>query len=45
MEANQTTIEIEPSKALSSEPIKLPDDDAQSSKPVGGVKTFNNIIT
>ena len=45
MEDNQTTIEIEPTKALTSEPIKFPDDDAQNSKPVGGIKTINNIIT
>ena len=45
MEDNQTTIEIEPTKALTSEPIKFPDDDALNSKPVGGIETINNIIT
>ena len=45
MEDKQTTMEIEPTKALTSEPIKFPDDDAQNSKPVGGIKTINNIIT
>ena len=32
-------------KKETSESIELPDDDAQNSKPVGGVKTINNIIT
>ena len=45
MEDYQTTIEIEPTKALTSEPIKFPDNDAQNSKPVCGIKTINNIIT
>ena len=45
MEGNQTTIEIEPTKALTSERIKFPDDDAQNSEPVCGIKTVNNIIT
>ena len=45
MEDNQTTIEIEPTKALTSEPIKFPDDDAQNSKPVGGNKTIDNQFT
>ena len=47
MENSQTTIEMEkhPPKPLTSDPIKLPDDEAQSSKPVGGVKTINIIIT
>ena len=41
MENSQTTIEMEthPPNPLTSDPIKLPDDEAQSSKPVGGVKT------
>ena len=39
MEDKQTTMEIEPTKALTSGPIKFPDDDAQNSKPVGGVKS------
>ena len=42
MEDSQTTVELE---TPTSDPNKLLDDDAQSSKPVGGVKTFNNIIT
>ena len=43
---NQTTIELqtEPPEA-GIESTNLPDDDALNSKPVGGVKTFNNIIT
>ena len=43
MEANQTTnqLQTEPGR----ESTNLPDDDALNSKPVGGVKTFNNIIT
>ena len=46
MEDSQTTVEMEtrPPKTLTSDPNKLPDDDAQNSKPVGGVKTINNII-
>ena len=32
-------------KKETSESIELPDDDTQNSKPVGGVKTINNIIT
>ena len=32
-------------KKETSESIELPDDDAQNSKPVSGVKTINNIIT
>ena len=41
MENSQTTVEIEthPPKPLTFDPIKPPDDDAQSFKPVGGVKT------
>ena len=47
MEDNQTTIEMEtcPPKTLTSDPNMLPDDDAQNSKPVSGVKTMKNIIT
>ena len=45
MEDNQTTIEIEPTKALTSEPIKFLDDDAQISKQVCGIETVNNFIT
>ena len=47
MEDSQTTIEMEtrPPKTQTSDPNMLPDDDAQSSKPVGGVKTTNNFIT
>ena len=47
MEDSQTTVEMEtrPPKTLTSDPNKLPDDDAQNSKPVGGVKTINKIIT
>ena len=46
MEDSQTTLEMEtrPPKTLTSDPNMLPDDDAQNSKPVGGVKTINNII-
>ena len=32
-------------KKETSESIELPDDVAKNSKPVGGVKTINNIIT
>ena len=47
MEDSQTTVEMEtrPPKTLTSDPNMLPGDDAQSSKPVGGVKTINIIIT
>ena len=47
MEDSQTTVEMEtrPPKTLTSDPNKLPDDDAQSSEPVVGVKTINNFIT
>ena len=47
MEDSQTTLEMEtrPPKTLTSDPNKLPDDDALNSKLVGGVKKFNNIIT
>ena len=47
MEDSQTTVQMEtrPPKTLTSDPNKLPDDDALNSKLVGGVKTFNNIIT
>ena len=46
MEDSQTTVEMEtpPPKTLTSDPDMLPDDDALSSKPVGGVKTINNFI-
>ena len=46
LEDSQTTLEMEtrPPKTLTSDPNMLPGDDAQSSKPVGGVKTINNII-
>ena len=60
MEENQTTIDMEPRKAVTSDPITLPeeleppksdrettkllDDDTQNSKPVGSIKTINNII-
>ena len=47
MEDSQTTLEMEtrPPKTLTSEPIELSDDDAQTSQPVVGVKTINHIIT
>ena len=47
LEDSQTTLEMEtrPPKTLTSDPNMLPGDDAQSSKPVGGVKTINIIIT
>ena len=47
MEDGQTTVEMEtrPPKTLTSDPNKLPDDDAKNSKPVGGVKIINDIIT
>ena len=46
MEDNQTTIEMEthPPKPPTSESIELSDDDAQNSRPVGSIKTINNII-
>ena len=40
---NQTTIELQTEPGRES--TNLPDDDALNSKPVGGVKTINNIIT
>ena len=43
MEDSQTTIELQTEPGRES--TNLPDDDAQSSKPVGGVRTINNIIT